>query len=111
MENIIKIMDMGTVRYALSSEGNIYEWESSEYHSAGMDEERDNIFYESVRLRGISNITDMDARNGKVFAVDKEGNLYAWGWGLCLYNNDYEDMNPDFPGKSKGLVKNVKKYL
>lgn len=111
LENIIKIMDMGTVRYALSSEGNIYEWESSEYHSAGMDEERDNIFYEPVRQRGISKITDMDARNGKVFAVDKEGNLYAWGWGLCLYNNDYEDMNPGFPEKSRGLVKNVKKIF
>lgn len=109
LNKITKIMDAGSVKYALSSEGYIYAWGKNQLGIIRPDEERNKIFNQPVVIEGISNVKDMDAKNGKVFAIDKEGNFYAWG--LELYKEDYNDVRPGFTKEGRKAVKNVKKIF
>ena len=48
------------------------------------------VFPEPVKLQNLSNITKIDAANGKAFAVDREGRLFVWGLGRYKY------ITPDY---------------
>lgn len=109
LNKINKIMDAGAAKYALCSDGFIYVWGENQLGIINPDEEWDKVFNQPVVVQGISNVKDMDAKNGKVFAIDKEGNFYAWG--LELYKEDYNDVRPGFTKEGRKAVKNVKKIF
>lgn len=109
LNKITKIMDAGAAKYALCSDGFIYAWGENQLGIIRPDEERNKIFNQPVVIEGISNVKDMDAKNGKVFAINKEGNFYAWG--LELYKEDYNDVRPGFTKEGRKAVKNVKKIF
>lgn len=95
-----------SVLYALSGDGFIYAWG---YNSSVMiSTEREDwfrIFDEPVRLNGLSDIVDMDTRNGKAFAVDKEGIFYVWGdWEIGWVENTIPAY---FPEDKRTLVEGV----
>ncbi len=109
LKDIIKIMEVGTEEvtiYALSKDGFIYAWGSNKGLFITTEEDSDKIFYEPVKLKGLSDIIEIDANNGKAFALDRNGTFYVWG--VSLYWNDVEDLKPGFPQEKKNLVEGVK---
>lgn len=54
------------------------------------DKDANEMFPEPVKLNHLSNITKIDAANGKAFAVDREGRLFVWGLGRYKY------ITPDY---------------
>lgn len=108
LKDIIKIMEVGTEEvtiYALSKDGFVYAWGSNKGLLINTEENSDKIFYEPIRLKGLSNIIQIDANNGKAFALDGNNKFYLWG--LSLYWNDIEDLKPGFPQEKRNLVEGV----
>lgn len=108
LKDIVKIMEVGTEEvtiYALSKDGFVYAWGSNNGLLINTEENSDKIFYEPIRLKGLSDIIQIDANNGKAFALDQNGTFYAWG--LSLYWNDAEDLKPGFPKEKKDLAEGV----
>lgn len=94
------------VLYALSEDGYVYAWGYN--NPCLISTEREDwfrVFDEPVRLDGLSDIVDMDARNGKAFAVDKEGTFYVWGdWEIGWVDNTIPAC---FPEDRRTLVEGV----
>jgi len=107
LEKITKIMHTGTAIYALSQDGYIYAWGSNEALLIEPQGGREYFFDEPLRIKDIWNVVDVDAKNGKVFAVDANGIFYAWGLNIYGYEDEWKDNKPGFPTNAEGLVKNV----
>lgn len=108
LKDVVKIMEAGTEEitiYALSKNGFVYAWGSNQGLLISPEESHDKIFNEPVRLNGLSDIIQIDANNGKAFALDRNGVFYIWG--LSLYWNAVEDLKPGFPQEKKDLVEGV----
>lgn len=79
LEKVVKIADGGKDIFALTGDGEVYYW------GWGLDniwyekKDADNMVYTPVRLEGVENIVDMDAKNRRLFVLDKEGRLYSLG--------------------------------
>lgn len=108
VENVKKIMDAGTAVYALTGDGEVYAWGDNNGQMISPNEERNKIFNKPVKLEGLEKIVDIDAKNGKAFAVDENGNFYSWG--LYMYENEVLDYVPGFPESKEEIVEGVK-YL
>lgn len=110
LEGIVKIMEAdatsswGSTLYALSEDGYIYAWGSNRERLVSYEETEIEEFPTPVRMDGLSGIVNMDARNGKGFAVDKNGTFYEWGLPMYWYDDDYK---PGFPENKKELVRDV----
>lgn len=109
LENITKIMDLGLAKYALSSGGYIYAWGANQSGLINPETKWGKVFEQPVVVNGISNVLEIDAKNGKAFATDKDGEFYAWG--IALYKNDGEDMRPGLPEEGRNAVNCVKKIF
>ncbi len=106
LDNIIKIMDAGVATYALSETGEVYAWGENGGLMISTEESRDTVFDDPVKVTGLSDIVEMDVKNGNAFAIDADGNFYAWG--LYLYSDETKDSVPGFPQEKEGLVAGVK---
>lgn len=127
LEHIMKIMVVKSTEiddpiptvYALSSDGYIYAWGSNRrgmidpVEKGSMSYEKyDVIFNKPILVEGISDVTEMDAKNGKAFAIDEEGRLYAWGWAVPLSGNGWDDMKPEWlPEEGWKAIGNVKEMF
>ena len=95
VEAVVQIVDTGCGSvYALTSEGDVYAWGMNrgrliDPEKRGEDRE---VFPEPVKLQGLSNIINIDAANGRAFAVNDDGQLFVWGLGL--YKDSIEDYIP-----------------
>lgn len=94
LEDIVKILDTGYGSvYALTVEGDVYAWGNNWgwlIDPDSEDKDANEMFLEPVKLNHLSNITKIDAANGKAFAVDREGRLFVWGLGRYKY------ITPDY---------------
>lgn len=79
LEKVVKIADGEKNIFALTADGDVYYW------GWGLDNiwyekrDADNMVYTPVRLEGVEDIVDMDAKNRRLFVLDKEGRLYSLG--------------------------------
>ncbi len=111
LEKVSKIVDAGSAFYALTEEGGVYAWGSNEDLLIDWNGERTDIYDEAVRLSEICDIVELDAKNGKGFAVDKDGNFYMWGLYVNGYENELEDNRPSIPHNASSYVSNVKRIF
>lgn len=85
IHNAVKIMSMGAGRvfYALTEDGALYMWGENEYvdtNNPKWGEERQKIYEDrAVSVLPGDEFVLVDATDKQAFAIDKEGNLYAWG--------------------------------
>lgn len=94
LENVEKILDTGSHSvYVLTEKGDVYAWGFNRgwlIDPDSEDKDANEMFPEPVKLNHLSNITKIDAANGKAFAVDREGQLFVWGLGRYKY------ITPDY---------------
>lgn len=88
LENVVKIVDGGKDIFALTAGGEVYYWgwglEDIRYEK----KHADGMVLTPARLEGLEEIVDLDGKNRRLFALDKEGRLYSLG--MCL---DYALMS------------------
>lgn len=110
LNNIKKIIDGGSAIYALTEDGNILAWGANSFKLISPSESADTLFLEPIKLKGLTQIIDLDVLNNKAFALDVKGNMYVWGMYLYGYNG-YEDSifnsTPGFPQEYQYLTRNV----
>ena len=94
VEDVVQIVDTGySSVYALTSEGDVYAWGFNRGFLIDPKERETSVeFPEPVKLQGLSNITKIDAANGRAFAVNDDGQLFVWGLGR--YKGSKEDYIP-----------------
>ncbi len=94
LKDVVKIINVGASHetiYALTEDGYIYGWGKNEMllhleEDYIPSKERNQNCEEPVRIGKLSEITELDGGNGKVFALDREGIFYMWG--LDMYESD-----------------------
>ncbi len=90
LNSIVKIRKSGSGIYALSINGDVYAWWSD------IDEQ----------VKYLSGVLDMEAKNGRKFAVGQDGRFYMWGW--TSYPTLQESDELGFPAEYANLVEGVK---
>lgn len=88
LENVIKLVNGGKDIFALTAEGEVYYWGWGLENIWYEKKDADSMVYTPTRIEGLEEIADMDAKNGSLFVLDKEGRLRSLG----LYF-DYEARN------------------
>ena len=106
LERVIKIVDAGSAVYALTQEGYVYGWGSNKGLLIDYAGNKATEYKEPFKINAISKIVELDAKNGKAFAVDAEGNFYMWG--LYIYWSEKKDKYPNLPHNAKEHVNHVK---
>lgn len=106
LQNVIKIVDVGSAVYALTESGEVYAWGCNKELMIAPDVNADQIYEKPIRLGSLTNIVDIDGGNGKAFAIDSSGRLFMWGFNIYPFNE--QNMQPGFPEKEQNLVENVK---
>lgn len=113
LKDVVKIINVGASHetiYALTEDGYIYGWGKNEMllhleEDYIPSKERNQNCEEPVRIGKLSEITELDGGNGKVFALDREGIFYMWG--LDMYESDADNVKPGFPQEEKMLVDGI----
>lgn len=98
---IVKILDAGSAMYALSLNGDVYTWGSNLGRQIDVKEDSRMTFYEPIKY--LSGISDIEAKNGKLFAISQDGRFYMRG-----VDTGQKDYETGFPLEYVDLVENVK---
>lgn len=92
LKHIVKIAKVDAdyrTFYALSEEGYLYGW-GENCCMINPEEDWEQLYENPVKIEGLSELVDMDVKDGNAFAMDQNGNFYAWGWALSestMFNN------------------------
>lgn len=78
LNNIIKIVDGGDEIYVLTEDGHVYVW-GKEFSNFSYENNDDIILCETEKLDKLENIIDIEAKNNRMFAMDKNGCIYVLG--------------------------------
>lgn len=78
LNNIVEIADGGDEIYALTEDGYVYVW-GKEFSNFSCESNEDMILCESEKLEKMENIIDIEAKNDRMFAMDKDGCIYVLG--------------------------------
>ena len=85
LENVIKIDTANRTTIALTKTGEVYAWGRNYYGELGVGDK--NVRSYATRVKGIDgngyleNIIDIASGEANGYAIDKNGNVYGWGYG------------------------------
>ncbi|MBQ6806240.1 MAG: hypothetical protein IJO97_02265 [Lachnospiraceae bacterium] len=94
LKDVSKIVDAGSAIYALTKAGDVYAWGSNELYMIAPEKSNVEVYEKPIKLKGLSNIADIDAGNGSAFAIDNSGRLFMWG--LEIYSLRSQDKQPNY---------------
>ena len=85
LENVIKIDVTDNTTIALTKTGEVYAWGKNEFGELGLGDRTYRSY--ATRVKGIDgngyleNIIDIASGEANGYAIDKNGNVYGWGYG------------------------------
>ncbi|MDE6363741.1 MAG: hypothetical protein K2L86_05675, partial [Lachnospiraceae bacterium] len=110
LKNIVEVLDGGDIIFALDNTGIVYTWGKNIKYLFRQTDAKDNIVREPVKIETLANITDIDAGNNRMFALDCAGNLYSLG--IYLYRGDEgNEVQLLIPAQSELIADGVEKIM
>lgn len=88
LENVAKLEDGGCNIFALTEQGDVYSWGKKQNVIFMKRVDSSALIYKPYKLKDLREILDITVQNGKLYALNGEGNLYAsenpWVYGYFI---------------------------
>ena len=102
MDNIVYVTSGKSHVIALKNDGTVLTWGSNFFGQLGNNTTEDS-YETAVTVEGIKNITYIEANNNVSYAVDVNGDVYAWGRLSSYSLGGQMEKDSLIPVKIKGL--------
>lgn len=112
LENIVKLEDSGRNVFALTEQGDVYTWGKKEDVILMKRVDSSALIYEPYMLKDLREILDIIAKNGTLYALNREGNLYAseYPWAYGYFISFSQVQNPELFGEIDGMFAGAGSY-
>jgi len=82
-ENIVKVVSSADCVLALNDKGEVFGWGNSEYGQLLLDSDKYQVNVpKKLPLKSVGNITDIGATGSACIALNDEGVVFVWGYGI-----------------------------
>lgn len=101
LERIVALEDGGSNVFALTEQGDVYTWGRKMGVVRTLPVDPSALLYEPWKLEDLGEIVDITAKNGNLYALNAEGNLYASEvpWERNYFFSFSQVQNPELLGK------------
>lgn len=106
LNNIVEIADGGDEIYVLTEDGYVYVW-GKEFRNFSCESNEDIMLFETEKLEKLENIIDIEAKNDRMFAMDKNGGIYVLGMYLDAEYDKRDEVKALFDEEEQKLVGKV----